>query len=82
MSVSRQRLPRSDPRYGSILSEAHGRLNTALLLLREIEAHMRTGLPLSESWSDDWFGDFIAEASITQEKLYTLMRLEETILDE
>ena len=82
MSVSRQRLPRSDPRYGSILSEAHGRLNTALLLLREIEAHMRTGLPLSESWSGDWFGDFISEASNTQDKLYTLMRLEETILDE
>ena len=63
MSVSRQRLPRPDPQYGSILSEAHGRLNTALLLLREIEVHMRTGLPLAESWSDNWFGDFIAEAS-------------------
>jgi len=82
MSVSRQRLPRPDPQYGSILSEAHGRLNTALLLLREIEAHARTGLPLAESWSEDWFGYFIAEASNTQDKLYALMRLDETILDE
>ena len=82
MSVSRQRLPKPDPQFGSILSEAHGRLNTAVLILREIQMHLQGDVPLTEEWAADWLADFIGDATATRDKLYTLMHLDETVLED
>jgi len=82
MSVSRQRLPKPDPQFGSILSEAHGRLNTAVLILREVQMHLQGDIPLTQDWGADWLADFITDATATRDKLYTLMHLDETVLED
>lgn len=81
MSVFHQRLPKPDPGYGSILSEAHGRLNAAVVLLSEVEAHLRSDRGISGEWTAEWLREFINEASDTRDKLYALMRLDETTFD-